>query len=429
MIKAIKGTRDILPPASQQWNRVEAQAREVFRRFRYSEIRTPILEETALFVRGLGEDSDAVSKEMYSFDDHGTLVCLRPENTAGVMRSYIENRLDQIAGVQKLYYMGPMFRRERPQKGRYRQFFQIGAEAIGSESPAIDAEIIEMICELFDAIGIKGYRLLLNSIGSRAGRKEFVEAIQDRLRPHADQLSADSQRRLETNPLRILDSKAEQDQEWIAKLPSILEFLSAEDKDHFEKVRSYLDDRDIEYEVVPRLVRGLDYYRRTTFEFTHGALGAQNAICGGGRYDGLAEDLGSKVPAPGIGFSIGEDRLLLAVEEAEGSALMSVDVFAAPLDEASFRALSKVAKEIRSAGFSVELSADFRLKKSLELANKLNARYALIVGSQELERGEFQLKNMQSGQAHMVAQHALIGLIKGDHATTGQHGTVTATPA
>jgi histidyl-tRNA synthetase len=414
MIKAYKGTRDILPPSSTRWNRVESAAREVFRRFRYSEIRTPIIEETALFVRGLGEESDAVGKEMYSFDDHGTPVCLRPENTAGVMRAYVEHRLDQLPGVQKLYYIGPMFRRERPQKGRYRQFFQIGAEAIGSESPLLDAEVIELIITMLHEIGIRDARLLLNSIGSRSGRLAYVEAIQSALRPRIQDLSPDSQRRLETNPLRILDSKVEQDRPLIDALPSILDFLSPEDKEHFTKVREYLDDRNIGYEVTPHLVRGLDYYRRTTFEFTHGALGAQNAICGGGRYDGLAEDIGSKIPAPGIGFSIGEDRLMLAVEEAglwqPGSA---VDVFAAGLDEPSLRQLAVTASSLRRAGLAVEVSSDLRLKKSLELANKLGARFALIVGADELSRGEFQLKNMETGEQKVAREEELVGLIDG----------------
>jgi histidyl-tRNA synthetase len=413
MIKAIKGTRDILPPDSAVWNRVDAESREVFRRFRYEEIRTPILEDMGLFVRGLGQESDAVGKEMYAFNDHDQMVCLRPENTAGVMRAYLENRLDQVAGLKKLYYIGPMFRRERPQKGRYRQFFQIGAEAIGGDAPGIDAEVIEMITEIFRAVGISGAKLLINSIGSKEGRTAFVSAIQDRLRPHATELSADSQRRLETNPLRILDSKAEQDQKLVEGLPSILDFLSAEDKQHFDKVRRYLDVRGIEYEVSPRLVRGLDYYRKTTFEFVHGALGAQNAICGGGRYDGLAEDLGSKLPAPGIGFSIGEDRLILAVQEAGvGLGNSQLDVFAAPLDEAAYEKLLLVARELRTNGFSTEVTTDFRLKKSLELANKFQARFALIAGSNELEQGVVQLKNMTTGEQSMVSPNQLLTLMK-----------------
>src|SRR5271170_7934490 len=320
MIKAVKGMRDILPPSSTAWNQVESISREVFRTYNYQEIRTPILEETALFARGVGEETDIVSKEMYTFEDRdGSSLTLRPEATASVIRAYIEHRMDQRPGLQKLYYIGPMFRRERPQRGRYRQFFQIGAEAIGSESPFIDAEVIEMVFELLTRTGLTAFTLLINSVGCRNCRPQYVEKLRAALQPVAAQLCTDCQRRAETNPLRVLDCKVPADQPIIEKLPTILDSLCGVCEPHFARVRAYLEDRGIPYEVKPRLVRGLDYYMRTTFEVTHGDLGAQNSVLGGGRYDGLAESLGSSVHSPGIGFSIGEDRLVMTVPDAAGA--------------------------------------------------------------------------------------------------------------
>src|SRR4051812_19349364 len=334
MIRAVKGTRDLLPPDTAVWNRVEAIAREVFHAYNYQEIRTPILEEEQLFARGVGTDTDIVSKEMYAFEDRdGSRLVLRPENTASVIRAYIEHRLDQRPGVQKLYYMGPMFRRERPQKGRYRQFYQIGAEAIGSESPAIDAEVIEMVAEILSRAGLRDFAVLLNSVGCKDCRPRFIAKLREELAGVADQLCVDCQRRAVTNPLRVLDCKVEADQPIIDKLPSILDYLCENCAPHFEAVQRYLTERGIAYEVKPRLVRGLDYYMRTTFEVVHGALGAQNSVLGGGRYDGLAEMLGSKIPAPGIGFSIGEDRLVMAVEDSQLQP--KLDLFIAPLGESA----------------------------------------------------------------------------------------------
>lgn len=414
MIRAIKGTRDILPPSIAVWNHVEGVARQVFRTHNYQEIRTPIFEETSLFARGVGEETDIVTKEMYTFVDRDgeTSLTLRPENTASVIRAYIEHRLDQIPGLQKLFYIGPMFRRERPQKGRYRQFSQIGAEVIGSESPAVDAEVIEMVCRLLDDCGVSGYKLMLNSVGSPASRPAFVAAIREQLLPHIDKLSADSQRRLETNPLRILDSKAAEDQALIEALPSIHDFLSAEEKEHFARVCDYLGDRGVGFTVTPRMVRGLDYYTRTTFEIIHeGALGSQNSVLGGGRYDGLAEALGSRVPAPGIGFSIGEDRLVMTVEEAHpGEHKHTLDVFIAPMEEPSFRHCALVAGKMRAAGLVVEVAPAGKLKRAMELANKLGARYAVLVGEDELAKGEFTLKNMQSSEQTKVSLDELLTL-------------------
>jgi histidyl-tRNA synthetase len=409
MIRAIKGMRDIAPPSSATWNQVEAAARRIFHRFNYREIRTPILEETALFARSVGEETDIVSKEMYTFEDRdGTSVTLRPECTASVMRAYIEHRLDQQPGLQKLYYIGPMFRRERPQKGRFRQFFQIGAEAIGSDSPSVDGEVIEMVVAILREVGIDGFELLINSIGSKESRARYNEALRSELQSVKSQLCADCQRRADTNPLRVLDCKVPEDQPIIDKLPLITEFLEANDKEHFRRVREYLDDVGIAYTVRPRLVRGLDYYARTTFEITHGALGAQNAILGGGRYDGLAEDLGSKVPAPGIGFSIGEDRLVMAVEEAHRFIPPALDVFIAPMGDTAARHCTVLAGDIRKLDVSVEVGVDRKLKRMMEVANKLAARFTLIVGDNEIVTQTYSLKNMETGEQETLTRQQLL---------------------
>jgi histidyl-tRNA synthetase len=410
VIKAVKGTRDILPPASSAWNRVETVAREVFRTFNYHEIRTPILEETALFARGVGEDTDIVGKEMYTFDDRdGTSLTLRPEATASVMRAYIEHRLDQVPGVKKFYYIGPMFRRERPQKGRYRQFYQIGAEAIGSESPILDAEVIEMVVELLRRAGLTDFHLVINSVGDQNCRPRYLEALREKLRDVAPSMCVDCQRRAGINPLRVLDCKVPQDQPIIEALPSILDYLCDSCREHFAAVRAHLDARGIPYEVRPRLVRGLDYYMRTTFEITHGSLGAQNSVLGGGRYDGLAEALDSRVPAPGIGFSIGEDRLVMSVE---GDAQPTVDVFLAPLGDAAEQHAGALAAELRAAGISVERSVDRKLKRALEVANKMGARFALIIGDNEIAAGRYLLKDMRSGEQIALTRAELTEHVK-----------------
>jgi histidyl-tRNA synthetase len=400
VIHAVKGTRDILPPASDLWNIVEQQTRQVFRCYNYHEIRTPIFEETLLFARGVGEETDIVSKEMYTFEDRdGASLTLRPECTASVIRAAIEHRLDQQPGQLKLFYMGPMFRRERPQKGRFRQFYQVGAESIGSESPAVDAEVIELAVELLRGAGLDGFRLLVNSVGCSECRPKFVAHLREELRKVASSLCPDCRKRAETNPLRVLDCKVAADQPIIDKLPSILDHLCPVCAAHFQAVRQFLGERGIGHEVSSRLVRGLDYYTRTTFEITHGALGAQNSVLGGGRYDGLAESLGSKIRLPGIGFSIGEDRLLMTVEEAaSGPRAAGLDLFIAPLGDAAFSQTAVLASDLRRRGLSVEMGLDSRLKRSLELANKLGARHALIVGEDELAAGTFQLKDMATGE-------------------------------
>jgi histidyl-tRNA synthetase len=420
VINAVKGTRDILPPSSDLWNLVEQKARNVFRSFNYHEIRTPIFEETLLFARGVGEETDIVTKEMYTFDDRdGASLTLRPECTASVIRAFIEHRMDQLPGIVRLYYMGPMFRRERPQKGRFRQFYQIGAEAIGSESPALDAEVVDLATDLLKQAGLREFSLMINSVGCADCRPRFVSKMRDELRKAAKSLCADCGRRVETNPLRVLDCKVEADQHIIDGLPSILEMLCAGCRQHFDAVQRLLRERGIQFTVRPRLVRGLDYYTRTTFEITHGALGAQNSVLGGGRYDGLAESLGSKVRAPGIGFSIGEDRLLISLAETGGGeSAPRLDVFLAPMGDEAGLAAARLAAELRARGLSVELGFDGKLRRSLELANKLGARFAVILGEAEIQAGTCQVKDMTSGEQQAVGQEALFEKLgsKAEHA-------------
>jgi histidyl-tRNA synthetase len=348
---------------------------------------------------------------MYTFDDRdGSSLTLRPEATASVMRAYIEHRLDQKPGLQKLYYIGPMFRRERPQKGRYRQFYQIGAEAIGSESPAVDAEVIEMVIDLLRRASLEGFQLLINSVGDQNCRPQYVALLKEKLREVASRLCEDCQRRADTNPLRVLDCKVPGDQEIINALPSIQDHLCEPCRTHFNAVKSHLDDRKIVYEIRPRMVRGLDYYMRTTFEIVHGSLGAQNSVLGGGRYDGLAESLGSRVHAPGIGFSIGEDRLVMTVENA---ALQEdpLVVVTFTVGDATRRAAASAAAELRAQGIRVEV-AEGKLKKVFEIANKLNARVALICGEAETAAGEISMKDMESQVQVQVRRELLLEKVK-----------------
>ena len=385
MIKAVRGTRDLLPPETALWNFAEATVRDVFRAYNFHEIRTPIFEETQLFARSVGEETDIVAKEMYTWEDRsraqsekGQSLTLRPENTAGVVRAYIEHKLWD-RGLNKLYYIGPQFRRERPQKGRYRQFYQIGAEVIGpasagSESPARDAEILELLATLLDRLGIKDWTLELNSVGCANDRAAYNEALRKALEPVASQMCVDCQRRAVTNPLRVFDCKVPEDQPIIETLPRISQFLDEPCREHFQQVQDILKSVGVDFQLNDRLVRGLDYYTRTAFEFTHGALGAQNAILGGGRYDGLSESLGGP-PAPGIGFAIGEDRLILALQESAESAQPKPDVYIAPLGSGMDREAARLARELRRQGIIVELGDEtFRLKKSFETAAKLGAR-------------------------------------------------------
>jgi len=549
MIKAVRGTRDLLPPDTALWNFVEAAVRDVFRAYNFQEIRTPIFEDTQLFARGVGEETDIVSKEMYTWNDgerfdrdalrkewisrgesenrlyvesatpvnayleplgilfinHRPLrsevprpdqpefVCfranatpeavelllkarehtrssefvrqyaadaqysqraklrivvpsgtadsaalfntqeveieqfhtrtpvfkssqsltLRPENTAGTVRAYIEHKLWD-RGLNKLYYIGPQFRRERPQKGRYRQFYQIGAEVIGppssgSESPARDAEVLEMLATLLDRLGITDWNLELNSVGTPADRVQFNEALRKALEPVVGTMCEDCQRRAVTNPLRVFDCKVPGDQPIIETLPRITQFLGEDSRRHFDAVQEILTKVGVRFSLNDRLVRGLDYYTRTAFEFTHGALGAQNAILGGGRYDGLSEALGGP-PAPGIGFAIGEDRLVMSLQEKSSaeSILRKPDVYVAPLGAGMNAEAARLARELRRHDLVVDLGDEtFRLKKSFEAATKAGAKYILIVGENEVKADAFALKNLATGEQVQVARAEL----------------------
>jgi len=552
-LKAVRGTRDLLPPETALWNRIEATARQVFARYNFGEIRTPVFEDTALFARGVGEETDIVSKEMYTWSDgerfnekrlienwfianlsidpngdepnrvklqgtpqflaklrelgvqyqvsrtprfgpdqllgHAELVSfrpslsedaisslikarelarsdadseiqnrqirlilvlpmdaakntwvdtkdvdverlngnyfdssqsltLRPENTAGVVRSYIENKLGDSGQLQKLYYIGPQFRRERPQKGRYRQFYQIGAEVIGppsagSESPVRDAEVLEMLATLLDELGITGWTLHLNSVGSAADRARYNEALRAALVPVVGKMCADCQRRAVTNPLRVLDCKVPEDQPIIDTLPVIADSLDEDSRKHFAAVTAALDAACVPYTRNHRLVRGLDYYTRTTFEFTHGGLGAQNALLGGGRYDGLSEMLGGP-RAPGIGFAMGEDRLVLTLlaQLDQKAAPPLADAFIAPLGDGLNAAALVLARELRHKGLWIELGeGSFRLKKSFEAADK-SARRIVILGEDELQSGILTVKTFSTGIQTKVPRTELADFLK-----------------
>jgi len=400
LIRSVKGTRDLLPHETGLWQRVEEETRRVFGAYNFREIRTPVLEETALFARSVGADTDIVTKEMYTFRDRDEeSLTLRPEATASVVRAYIEHSLFNQRGIHKLYYVGPMFRRERPQKGRYRQFYQIGAEVLGSDHPSIDAEVLEMLVLFLERVGLREFQLLLNSVGCPKCRPDYVQHLREALAGVKEKLCADCQRRVDTNPLRVLDCKVEADQPLIAKLPQILDFLCAECRQHFDRVTAELRARGIAFEITPRLVRGLDYYTRTTFEITSGALGAQNAVLGGGRYDGLSEMIGGP-PAPGFGFAIGEDRLIMAVEEAGGlKADNTVAAYVAWMGDAALAPATKLARALRREGLRVEIEYEpAKLKKALGNANRLQARFAIIIGEGELASGRYQVKDMSKGE-------------------------------
>src|SRR5271157_1784143 len=418
MIKAVRGTRDLLPPDTSLWNFVEAAARDVFRAYNFQEIRTPIFESTELFARGVGEETDIVAKEMYTWEDRGRAesdkgqsLTLRPEATAGIVRAYIEHKLWD-RGLNKFFSIGPMFRRERPQKGRYRQFYQIDAEVIGpassgSESPARDAEILELVATLLDRVGIKDWTLELNSVGCPNDRAKFNEALRKALEPVVGKMCADCQRRAVTNPLRVFDCKVPDDQPIIETLPRISQFLDEPCRTHFEAVQAILTKVGVRFSLNDRLVRGLDYYTRTAFEFTHGALGAQNAILGGGRYDGLSEALGGPA-APGIGFAIGEDRLVMSLQESAEAVVKKPDVYVAPLGAGMNGEAARLARELRRHDLVVDLGDEtFRLKKSFEAATKAGAKYILIVGENEVKADAFALKNLATGEQVSVPRAEL----------------------
>jgi histidyl-tRNA synthetase len=410
-IQAVRGTRDILPDEVASWQRIEASARALFARYGYREIRTPVFEETELFARGIGAETDIVAKEMYTFADRdGGSLTLRPEATAGIVRAVIEHNLANNDPALKLYALGPMFRRERPQKGRYRQFHQVDVEAFGFTSPTVDAEVIELALAYLDACGVARHELVLNSVGDRSCRPAYVQTLRDALRDRAAGMCGDCQRRAETNPLRVLDCKVPQDQALIDGLPKITDHLCAECRDHFDEVCRQLGLLGIPFRLSHRLVRGLDYYVRTTFEVTSDQLGAQSSVLGGGRYDGLVKDLGGPDLA-GIGFAIGIERLslLLGAHEDRGRC----DVFLMPLAEGALDPTLRLQQALRAAGLRALSDPEGRSFKSrMKQADRLGARLVVILGADELAAGRWTVRDMSRSEQRQVENAHILDYLK-----------------
>ncbi|MDR9417274.1 MAG: histidine--tRNA ligase [Gracilimonas sp.] len=394
------GMVDILPDESSKWRALENIIHEEAAKFNFEEIRTPIMEQTELIVRGIGQLTDIVSKEIFAFEKGDSHYVLRPELTAPVVRAFVEHHLEQRGGSQKLYYIGPMFRAEKPQKGRQRQFHQFGVEVIGSDDSVADVETIAFMIRIYERIGIKNYELKLNSIGDPESREAYKDALRDFLRPNLDKLSEVSQKRFEKNPLRILDSKEEEDQDFIENAPVIQDYLNEESTKHFEKVKKYLDQLGINYTIEPHLVRGMDYYTRTAFELISPDLGSQDALAGGGRYDLLVEEIGGQ-PTPAVGFAAGMERLMIACEELgiELAQEKSVDLYFVTLGEAARTwALTHLPKA-RAAGHSATMDYKGRsMKAQMKDADRENALYTVIIGDNELSEGKFTLRNMKASE-------------------------------
>ncbi|PLS15619.1 histidine--tRNA ligase [Bacillus sp. M6-12] len=403
-IQAPRGTQDILPGQSEIWQYIENTAREICRRYQYHEIRTPIFENTELFLRGVGDTTDIVQKEMYSFQDRGGRdITLRPEGTAPVVRSFVEHKMFGLPSQPvKLFYFGPMFRYERPQAGRFRQFVQFGIEALGSSDPAIDAEVLALAMDLYQGLGLKKLKLIINSLGDKESRTSHREALRNHFEPRIGEFCSDCQNRLEKNPLRILDCKKDRDHELMATAPSILEYLNEESKVYFETVQRYLTSLGIEFEVDPTLVRGLDYYNHTAFEIMSDAegFGAITTLCGGGRYNGLAEEIGGP-ETPGIGMALSIERLIAALG-AEGIVLpleQSIDCYFVSLGDAAKDYTVKLAYQLRGAGFTAERDyLDRKVKAQFKAADRLNARFVAVLGDDELTNNKINLKNMETGE-------------------------------
>ena len=412
--RSIKGTYDILPNDADSWQRVETCVREFITRAGYSEIRTPAFEKTELFTRSVGEDSDVVSKEMYSWTDQGgTDITLKPEYTASVIRSYIQHNLGAKSPLTKLYYLDNLFRRERPQKGRYRQFRQYGIEAIGSPHPEQDAEVITIAYELLVELGIKDITLKLNSIGSSECRNEYRQALKDFLQPHLDKLSETSRKRFDSNPMRILDTKIDFEIVLLQDAPTITSFLTLDDANHFDEVQIYLEALDVPFTLDTALVRGLDYYNRTTFEIISSKLGAQDALCGGGRYDKLAETLGGK-QIPAVGFAAGLERILIAMDEVDTDQKIRADkIYLIGLGDAVRPTMLKILGEARKAGLIMEFDSLRRsIKSQMREANKIGASLAIIIGDKELKDKSVQIKDLKNGQQESIPIDSIISYIK-----------------
>ncbi len=403
-LHAVKGMNDLLPPDSAQWEWLEDKVRDLMQRFAYRNLRTPIVEPTALFVRGLGEVTDIVEKEMYSFEDrlNGEHLTLRPEATAGVVRAVVEHNM-LYEGPKRFYYMGPMFRHERPQRGRYRQFHQIGAEALGFAGPEVDAELIVLAQSLWQELGLRDVRLELNSLGQPPERLAHRQALIAYLEQHMDVLDEEAKRRLHTNPLRILDTKNPAMQALAEGAPKLMDFLGEASLAHFNTLRALLDASGVSYTINPRLVRGMDYYNLTVFEFVTQSLGSQGTICGGGRYDYLIEQIGGK-PAPAVGWALGVERVLELLKEQDLlPATSHADVFAIVPDAAAMPVVFEALHALRSQGVSVQMHAGAgeglgSMKSQFKKADNSGARYALIFGADELARQEVTWKSLRDGQ-------------------------------
>lgn len=414
LTKRPRGTNDFLPEDTCKWQYVENLLREICHEFGYEEIRTPIFEETELFLRGVGDTTDIVQKEMYTFEDAGgRSVTLRPENTASAVRAYVENKMASRSQPTKLFYIGPMFRYERPQAGRFRQFHQFGVECFGAASPAADAEIITLAWEFYRRLGLQNLELNLNSVGCPECRPAYRKALQDFLRPNLDKLCDSCRERFDKNPLRILDCKNPECQQYLVGAPTTLDALCDDCREHFNAVKKYLDAVGIPYKINERLVRGLDYYTNTAFEILLSDIGAQSAVCGGGRYNRLVEEIGGK-PTPGVGFALGMERVFnaLASQGIELPAGRKVDVFVAALDAEAGEESFRLTTELRRQGLAAAQDVMGRsLKAQFKYADKFAAAYTLIVGGDELARGAVQLRDMAAGEQQEVAIADVVSLI------------------
>ena len=413
-IQAIRGVKDIMPDEIEKWRWVENKANQVFNRYGFKEIRLPIFEKTKLFSRGIGETTDIVEKEMYTFEDRGgEMVTLRPEGTASAVRAFIEHKMYTAQTVQKFYYLGPMFRYERPQAGRFRQFYQIGVEAMGSHNPSIDAEVMIMLMEFFSVIGLKQFELQINSLGCNKCRLEYREALKKSITNHLVDLCENCNIRYQKNPLRVLDCKIERDIEIASGFPKITDYICNECKCHFEKVQSLLRETQIPYIINPNLVRGLDYYSHTAFEVTSRELGAQNAVCGGGRYNTLVEEFGGP-PTPCFGFALGLERLISLIPFNDIKSIeKNPDIFVVSLGEDAKSIVFNLVHQLRSGGLSVERDyEEGSMKSQMRKANKSASLFALIVGENEIKSGNYQLKNMRDGKQSSITATSCVEKIK-----------------
>ena len=412
-VKSIKGTHDILPNQTKDWQELEMQVHKTSNLYGYSEIRTPIIETASLFNRGVGEETDIVSKEMYSWEDKDkSIISLRPELTAPVVRSYIQHNLGGQSPLQRLYYIGPSFRRERPQKGRQRQFHQFGVEAIGSANPEQDAEVISLGWDILKSFGIKSLELKLSSIGSKSCRENFKSELVKYLNPFIPKLSKVSQRRLEKNPLRILDTKNKDEIEIVKSAPKIEQFYTKDDQNYFFSVQKFLNDLEIPFKIDPLLVRGLDYYTQTTFEICSENLGAQDALLGGGRYNGLVESLGGK-DAPAVGFAAGMERVIIAAKNRKKISPKIPTIYAICTNDEAMGILQNSAKQLRSIGYKVICETLRRsMRSQMRDANKSNADYVMIIGDDEFNSRTIQLKDLKNGEQEKVDLEKIISYFK-----------------